>query len=450
MKPTLALAAAGACLTFAVASAEESQQPGVAVIIIDGLRPDILKEVETPTLDRLALQGAFADDGVAVFPTITRVNFISFSTGARVDGHGIVGAQYMDENWQKQRTDTPSDREAQKNVPIPTMFEVLEAEGFRTGIFAMKGYELIGARGASVQVGGPELFPEELWKNRYAREVNGSREQAARDKIRMNEVLLDAVEAALEREPLDLLLLNFGAVDYIGHSFGPDESEYREAIRASDTQVARLIEILQAAQPDRPWVFIIGADHGFSQTNPEQLVPADTEDLTVIPKLNHAEIEHRFFERGGRAGEVYLRDPEHFAEAFALLQELPWVKRIYTDHPVGERDGTMQELRVNFPGRSGDFYVISDTDYAMHYAGPGQHGSNDEVDLLVPVWVVAPERVSPGTRLTDVGNVDFAPTVLDLFGFDPAEHLQADGRTLLAPTTDETPDPVAAEEALTP
>jgi predicted AlkP superfamily pyrophosphatase or phosphodiesterase len=406
-------------------------RPAVAVIIIDGLRPDILEEAHTPFMDNLRENGMYTARAQSVMPTVTRVNFVTIMTGVRTDRHGVVGGTYRDADFREQRTDRPTYREAQEGVPVPTVFEILEEHGFRTGAFVMKGYELVGARGASVQTGGAGVFPPELWNTKYDRVVEGSEDESLRRKLQMNEVLIDTLSAVLGRESLDFVLINLGATDYIGHSFGPESDAYRTALETTDRQVADVAGILKQRYPDRGWMIIIGSDHGFTQTNENRVVLPVERDGEKIPQLVNRDIEHALYERGGRAAELYLQNPGEHRFAYSRLAHVSWIDRIYTNHEIPNRAGTLEDLHVDFPGRHGDFYIITKPDYALNFANAGQHGSNDDSDILVPLLLFAPGVTENRTMPDPVTNADITPTVLRLFGIDDDRIGSMDGRSII-------------------
>src|SRR5689334_11815465 len=74
------------CAAFAAA-----QKPRVVVLVIDGLRPDLIRPDIMPNLARLKSEGTWAANSHSVFPTVTRVNSSSISTGSWPSVHGIVG-----------------------------------------------------------------------------------------------------------------------------------------------------------------------------------------------------------------------------------------------------------------------------------------------------------------------------------------------------------------------
>jgi hypothetical protein len=59
-------------------------------MLVDGLRPDSINPQDTPTLDRLKREGVFYLNSHCVFPTVTRVNAASISTGSYPSRHGLV------------------------------------------------------------------------------------------------------------------------------------------------------------------------------------------------------------------------------------------------------------------------------------------------------------------------------------------------------------------------
>ena len=63
----------------------------IAIFVVDGLRPDSINPVDTPTIDRLRAEGVDYVNSHSVFPTSTRVNTATLVTGTYPARHGIVG-----------------------------------------------------------------------------------------------------------------------------------------------------------------------------------------------------------------------------------------------------------------------------------------------------------------------------------------------------------------------
>jgi hypothetical protein len=61
------------------------------LIVLDGLRPDYVQPHFMPALHALGRRGVVMTSHHAVFPTVTRVNAASISTGAYPEAHGLLG-----------------------------------------------------------------------------------------------------------------------------------------------------------------------------------------------------------------------------------------------------------------------------------------------------------------------------------------------------------------------
>src|SRR6476619_2184705 len=61
------------------------------LLVLDGLRPDYVTQDVMPNLYALAQRGVTFTNHHAVYPTVTRVNASSISTGAYPERHGILG-----------------------------------------------------------------------------------------------------------------------------------------------------------------------------------------------------------------------------------------------------------------------------------------------------------------------------------------------------------------------
>ena len=104
-KPWIRRAACVWLLSTAVLSAacgvntQEAQRSTThLVMIVDGLRPDYVTTELMPRLTRLGQRGVFFQAHHAVFPTVTRVNSSSITTGAYPETHGLMSTIYIPES----------------------------------------------------------------------------------------------------------------------------------------------------------------------------------------------------------------------------------------------------------------------------------------------------------------------------------------------------------------
>ena len=78
-----------------VAQLSGGPQPATArrqlLIVVDGLRPDYVTANVMPNLTALGRRGVVFKRHHSVYPTVTRVNAASISTGAYPETHGLLG-----------------------------------------------------------------------------------------------------------------------------------------------------------------------------------------------------------------------------------------------------------------------------------------------------------------------------------------------------------------------
>ena len=66
----------------------------VVVVVLDGLRPDMIDETRTPNLAAFAREGVRFIESRSVFPSMTRVATTSTATGRWPRAHGIVANSF--------------------------------------------------------------------------------------------------------------------------------------------------------------------------------------------------------------------------------------------------------------------------------------------------------------------------------------------------------------------
>src|SRR5207253_11508771 len=66
-------------------------KPLIVIFIVDGLRPDSINILDTPTIARLRKEGVEYVNSHSIFPTVTRVNATALATVTYAVLNGIVG-----------------------------------------------------------------------------------------------------------------------------------------------------------------------------------------------------------------------------------------------------------------------------------------------------------------------------------------------------------------------
>ena len=93
----------------------------VIIVIVDGLRPDLISVENSPTLQRLVDEGAATLEAQTVRPSITLPAIISMLTGLRPRDHGIL--------WNDYRLDRGI-------VSATTVFDIVHDAGLKTAFFS--------------------------------------------------------------------------------------------------------------------------------------------------------------------------------------------------------------------------------------------------------------------------------------------------------------------------
>ncbi len=84
------------CLVILAVVAAQSALPAlpermIAIFIVDGLRPDSINSIDSPTIARLRSEGTEFVHSHSLFPTVTRLNATALVPGTYPSLNGIVG-----------------------------------------------------------------------------------------------------------------------------------------------------------------------------------------------------------------------------------------------------------------------------------------------------------------------------------------------------------------------
>jgi predicted AlkP superfamily pyrophosphatase or phosphodiesterase len=255
----------------------------IAIFVVDGLRPDSINRVDTPTIHRLRTEGVDYVNSHSVFPTSTRVNTATLVTGTYPARHGIVGNSMFVSGVNPQGPfDTGDVRQLMRLedhdgrvITVPTLGEILRHSGRRLVTLSSgttgNGYLLNpeARRGAGIAIHG--LFDPRKTAA-YPREISdavirrfGSPPPDPDDAGQMewtDAVLRDYVLPELRP---DVVIDWMGPLDAAQHDHGVGSPEAKVALRAIDNSLSRTIAAMQALTPPRHIDVIITSDHGFAR-----------------------------------------------------------------------------------------------------------------------------------------------------------------------------------------
>ena len=491
--PLFRVALLAGCL-FALATLRAQDDPTeparsraahVVVVVWDGLRPDSVSGVDTPTLTRLAREGVFFTRHHAVYPSSTEVNGTAMATGCYPGTSGLIGnREYRPaiDPLRSVATELPETvlkgdlLTGGRYLQRLTLAERLQSQGDRTLTTGTKPVVLLQDRGAgdrdpkkesgeSVTLFGGRTVPPEV-----AATLGAALGQPFPPDIQLPNTAADhwtthALTEVLWKAGLPKLsVLWLSDPDYTQHKFGPESAQARRALAGCDAQLADVLAALDAGNwRDSTDVFVV-SDHGFSTIGQsvdvaKQLVEAGfraAREFKEPPKAGDVMVD-------GLGGSVYLYVGEHEAETTARL-----VKFLQGSDFAGvifSRDG----LPGTFPLQAAhiDSADAPDVAVAMRWTdaknvaglpgavvcdggarpGQGTHASLSRFDLHNTLIANGPDFTAGLRDDAPSSNADLAPTISAILGLPVA--VPFDGRVLdEAFKGVEGHDPVPASERL--
>ncbi len=268
--------------------------------------------------------------------------------------------------------------------------------------------------------------------------------------------LLELAKTILAEERLgtddhpDFLGLGFSALDYVGHSFGPNSREVLDTVLRLDRTLAELLDVIDAQVGLDNTLIALSADHGvaplpaYRRAQGAWAARADAGDVACFQDVGRR-LKERFGDSEWFLFDLYLNDEvivesgvdraELEREITTMLGECAAVERVWTraellrDPGVATAGAVAEEALANsdeshyrrlfsnsfHPDRSPDFEVQYRAFYLDRRSAGTTHGSPHAYDTWVP-FVIAVPGGTPGTIADHVITADLAPTLAGIMG----------------------------------
>jgi hypothetical protein len=426
------------------ANTQEAQRSTTThlVMIVDGLRPDYVTTALMPRLTSLGQRGVVFQAHHAVFPTVTRVNSSSITTGAYPETHGLMGNSIYIPRADATR---PLDTAARENLeavakadgPLltaPSLGQILQKTG-RTVLVASAGsagsaFLLSPVAGTGTIINTDFIFPSEF--NARVTERIGAAPLAATPNAPRNRYAVDAyLRVGLEDVRPEVTFLWFGDPDATGHAHGIGSEITRTALMLVDAEIGRIEDTLRSKGLLDRTNLLVTSDHGFSTHTGELRLAALLEPFTRTMSDGSRDIVNA-------GGSIHLRggaDLSRLSAIVAALQHRPEVGAIFTrPGPKGGSEGVVpgtlsfDVARWNH-ARSGDILVSANWTDAANKAGykgtttqggVAGHGTSSVYDIHNTLIASGPDFREQTVSTVPTGNVDLAPTLLHLLGLPTA------------------------------
>ncbi|MCZ6633668.1 MAG: alkaline phosphatase family protein [bacterium] len=415
---------------------------GRALLMIwDGLRPEFIRPELTPNLCALAEGGVRFQNHHAVFPSETRVNASSISTGCYPARHGVVGnSLYVPAVDAKRSVNTGDHRvlQALQDQPegllsVPSLGERLAVLGLPLAVVSSgspgSSYLLNPTvNGVMVNVRGV-VMPEPIEQDLVQR--FGQFPEAGIPASGWNDYAVQVVLEEVFEKAYPIMVLWLCDPDITQHQEGLGSPMSLQAIRENDNRLGRIAE-----QAKKKGIhLLVGSDHGFSSLRD----PVKLDDLFRQAGLQEDELV-------SVSGGIHAigKGKEKMGKLVQCLQEQSWCGPIFTPGSRGGWEGCFpgtfsQELvflshEIRSPDivysrvwsdESNDFGIAG---ISFGKSGVATHGTCSPYDMRNVLIAAGPKFKAGMVSSLASGNVDLVPTLFSLCHLPVAE--EVDGRVL--------------------
>jgi arylsulfatase A-like enzyme len=391
-----------------------------------------------PRLHALGQRGVRFDAHHSVYPTVTRVNASSISTGAYPETHGLMGNTVYSPkvfpaaglNTSEHEQLEAMERAEGRLLTGVTLGESLERASMKLLVLSA------GSSGSALLVnhplhGGavvnPDFIEPEAIKASVLAALGPGPAEAVPNNVR-NKWAVDAyLTVGLNTVNAAVTAIWFGDPDTTAHARGIGSALTKQALGYVDAEIGRIEDALKTAGRLERTNILVTSDHGFSTHTGElklaalvapfaKPMPDGTPDLVVTE------------------GAVNFRGPKDPVRVAALVTELqrhPEVGAIFT------RPGAEGSLKGVAPGtlsfnvarwnhaRAGEILVSGNWSHEKNAAGfagtttqggVAGHGTSSPYDIHNTLIAVGPAFREHTTSTVPTANVDLAPTLLRLLG----------------------------------
>jgi predicted AlkP superfamily pyrophosphatase or phosphodiesterase len=229
---------------------------------------------------------------------------------------------------------------------------------------------------------------------------------------------VDRVLAWLELPPGErpaFVTLYFSDTDSLGHRFGPEAPETREAVKRVDGYLARLVAGLEARGLDDEVSLVLVSDHGMARMDPEKaIVLEDLVDLDDVRIVDLSGCIAMMVPDAGEEAEIYLR-----------LKNAHPNLHVYRKHEVPERLHYRDHRRIT--------PIVSWSDpgwtiYATHAEREarregfsfGTHGFDPAEPDMQGLFVAWGPAFRSGLEIPPIENVHLYELMARVLDLDPA------------------------------
>jgi predicted AlkP superfamily pyrophosphatase or phosphodiesterase len=430
--------AACLCATAAMAQNGKKTRNKTLIVFFDGLRPDYITPELMPRLHAFKQAACYGTHHHSVFPTVTRVNSSSYSTGSYPATHGLMGNTVYFPQVDKVKGLNTGDAADLNKIDSAThghlltattsLGQVLSKAGERMMVFSsgstgqalLQNHTISGGITINPAMILPASFRETVVKDIGAPPTGGKGDGNGHA----------WVTTALMQYGLiaDGPLVNaiwYSEPDGAAHRYGIGSPQAVAALKMVDEQFGRILDSLQARHLAGSTNILISTDHGFVTYAGKQ----NLTDYLVQKGLKKDKLSEDVIVTEGA---IYVKDHEEalIQKIVTALQSQEWIGPVFTQgssaaDTKGHIPGTLSFDAVHWQhaDRAADILVASNWDDRRNSAGyagysfssgVAGHGGLSPYEVHIPLMAKGPDFKTGFTDTLPTSNIDLVPTVLHL------------------------------------
>ena len=419
----------------------------IFIAAFDGLQPAQVRPDLMPNLAKFASEGVFFESHHPVFPSVTRINAASMVTGTYSGRHGLAANTMVARDYDPTSSfsalePTLADiaRKTGRVLFAPTLAHILSEHGMEyTAIGVGTSGNAYVHNPRADESGGATIHPEFTLpydlSDRLQSRFGPWPDEAMPNTPRLDHAVRILTEHILpERQPAVALIWS-SEPDKAQHAHGVGSEMSDRAIREADAKFGSILDWLESNGRGSDTDVLVISDHGYSTIQEVVDVEWYTRDAGFTP-------EEVIVAPNGGSALFYCQDEAVTQSLAAWLMERPWCGALLASEAAGEIEGTLPMSLAGAEGPRAPELAMSfgwdsrpnDAGYSgFAYSnggqpGQGQHGSMSRHEMNNTLIARGPSFRSSTRVQSPTGNVDLAPTVLQLLGLPVPEHME--GRVL--------------------
>ncbi|XP_068999868.1 ectonucleotide pyrophosphatase/phosphodiesterase family member 7 [Embiotoca jacksoni] len=367
------------------------------LVSFDGFRWDYDQDVDTPHLDRLAVDGVKAKYITPPMLTMTSPSHFTTITGRWVEDHEVVHNMMFNPktNLKLNHKETLKRSEWWDNGVLP-LWITAQNQGLKTASFHFPGgganYSGQAIHRALVEEVGQPDDNETEWRQN-----------------------IDTVLSWFSEEDFDLVTLYYGEPDNVGHAKGPDHPRRKEIIRQIDRTVGYLREAIHRRGLNDILNVILTSDHGMTTVKKRPLV----DEIVLNKYLNLIKLaSFEILDYGGFG--ILTPRPGKQQEVFDALSKAPNLT-VYKKHEMPASFHLANSERLP------PIVIVADLGFNLNsrfivYVNKGDHGfHNGEMDMKTIFRAFGPSFKS-NFLSEPFDSVHIYPLMCQLLQIQPAPH----------------------------